>query len=164
MALFGRDRRVGECLLLREERKSGLRGPISVLVKVFGCRPMMTAPRTPGPASANLQGRKPREVGRSSASDAMGFSALVICCPRALSSSLGSGRGGELSWPIATGSTGVAQQRLIDEAVVQGGATASKAVADREPAQQKFSSGMSRRTYSDHDVSILITAVDAAGR
>jgi hypothetical protein len=28
-ALFGRDRRVGECLLLREERKSGLRGPIS---------------------------------------------------------------------------------------------------------------------------------------
>src|SRR3989440_12780589 len=29
-ALFGRDRRVGECLLLREERKSGLRGPISV--------------------------------------------------------------------------------------------------------------------------------------
>ena len=30
MALFGRDRRVGECLLLREERKSELRGPISV--------------------------------------------------------------------------------------------------------------------------------------
>jgi hypothetical protein len=30
MALFGRDRRVGECLLLRKERKSGLRGPISV--------------------------------------------------------------------------------------------------------------------------------------
>jgi hypothetical protein len=31
VALFGCDRRVGECLLLREERKSGLRGPISVL-------------------------------------------------------------------------------------------------------------------------------------
>ena len=30
VALFGRDRRVGDCLLLREERKSGLRGPISV--------------------------------------------------------------------------------------------------------------------------------------
>ena len=30
VALFGRDGRVGECLLLREERKSGLRGPISV--------------------------------------------------------------------------------------------------------------------------------------
>ena len=26
-------------------------------VKVFGCRPTMTAPRTLGPASANLQGR-----------------------------------------------------------------------------------------------------------
>jgi hypothetical protein len=124
---------------------------------------MMMVPRTPGPASANLQGRKPREVGRSGASDAMGFSALVICCPRALSSSLGSGRrGGELSWRIATGSTGVAQQRLIDEAVVRGGATASMVMAGREPA--KCSTGMSRRTYSDHEVSILITAVDAAGR
>ena len=61
-------------------------------------------------------------------------------------------------------STGVAQQRLIDEAVVQGGATASKAVADREPAQQKFSSGMSPRIQSDHDVSTLIAAGDAAGR
>src|SRR5712664_1497080 len=30
LALLGRDRRVGECLLLREERKSGLGGPISV--------------------------------------------------------------------------------------------------------------------------------------
>jgi hypothetical protein len=29
MALFGRDRRIGECLLLREERKSGLRRPTS---------------------------------------------------------------------------------------------------------------------------------------
>ena len=59
-------------------------------------------------------------------------------------------------------STGVAQQRLIDEAVVQGGATASMVMAGREPA--KCSTGMSRRTYSDHDVSILITAMDAAGR
>jgi hypothetical protein len=30
LALFGRDHRIGECLLLREERKSGLQGPISV--------------------------------------------------------------------------------------------------------------------------------------
>jgi hypothetical protein len=30
LALFGRGRRVGEGLLLREERSSGLRGPISV--------------------------------------------------------------------------------------------------------------------------------------
>src|SRR5436189_89994 len=35
--------------------KGGNRG------KLFGCRPTETAPRTPGPAYANLQGRKPRE-------------------------------------------------------------------------------------------------------
>src|SRR5438105_12454161 len=34
---------------------------MSVHVKVFGCRPMTAGPRTRGPASANLQGRKPRE-------------------------------------------------------------------------------------------------------
>src|SRR6266404_6025891 len=33
----------------------------SEFVKVFGCRPMKVVPRTAGPASANLQGRKPRE-------------------------------------------------------------------------------------------------------
>jgi hypothetical protein len=93
----------------------------------------------------------------------MGISALVICCPRALTVALGSDQSGsDLSGPIATGSTGVAQQRLIDESVVQGGATASMVMAGREPA--KCSTGMSRRTYSDHDVSILITAMDAAGR
>jgi hypothetical protein len=30
-------------------------------VKVFGCRPTKMTPRTPGPAYANLQRRKPRE-------------------------------------------------------------------------------------------------------
>jgi hypothetical protein len=40
------------------------RSTTSVRVKVFGCRPMMTAPRTRGPAFANLQGRKPREVAK----------------------------------------------------------------------------------------------------
>ena len=33
----------------------------SVVVKVFGCRPTKMTPRTPGPAYANLQRRKPRE-------------------------------------------------------------------------------------------------------
>jgi hypothetical protein len=37
--------RVDECLLLMEERKSGLRDPISVFVKVFGCRPCGTMSR-----------------------------------------------------------------------------------------------------------------------
>ena len=34
---------------------------MSVVVKVFGCRPTKMTPRTPGPAYANLQRRKPRE-------------------------------------------------------------------------------------------------------
>src|SRR5258708_15259234 len=94
----------------------------------------------------------------------MGISALAVCCRRALNASLGSGRrGGELGRPIAIGRTGVAQRRLIDEAVVQDGATASTVIAGREPAKQKCSTGMSPRTDSGHDVSILITAVDAAG-
>ena len=95
----------------------------------------------------------------------MEISALAVCCRRALTASLGSGRrGGELGWPIAIGRTGVAWRRLIDEVVVQGGATASMVMAGREPAKQKCGTGMSLRTDSDHDVSILITAVDAAGR
>src|SRR5260370_7797222 len=36
---------------------------------------MEMVPRTPGPASTNIQGRKPREVGQYGASDAMGISA-----------------------------------------------------------------------------------------
>src|SRR6266704_514227 len=54
--------------------------PKTAPVKVFGCRPMTTATRTPGPASANLQGRKPRDMGRRGASDAMGISSLSPTC------------------------------------------------------------------------------------
>src|SRR5204863_7117091 len=36
-------------------------GKLSLVVKVFGCRPTKMTPRTPGPAYANLQRRKPRE-------------------------------------------------------------------------------------------------------
>src|SRR5258708_18902243 len=98
----------------------------------------MTVPRTPGPAYANLQWRKPREVWRSCASDAMGISALAVCCRRALNASLGSGRrGGELGRPIAIGRTGVAQRRLIDEAGVPGGATASTGHGGPGPAEAK---------------------------
>src|SRR5205814_4122426 len=34
---------------------------MSAHVKVFGCRPTKMTPRTPGPAYANLQRRKPRD-------------------------------------------------------------------------------------------------------
>ena len=97
---------------------------------------MTMVPRTRGPASANHHGRKPREVLRSCASDAMGISARAVCCRDALTGSLGSGRwGGGLGRPIATSITGVARRRLIDEAAVEGGATASMIVAGREPAK-----------------------------
>ena len=102
---------------------------------------------------------------RGRASTAMGISTLAVCCRGALTASLGSGRWGvELGRPIAIGRTCVARRRLIDEAVVQGSATASMVMAGRGPAKQKCSTGMSPRTCTDHDVSILITAVDAAGR
>lgn len=119
---------------------------------------MMVARRTPGPASANLQWRKPRDVGRGGALDAMGISALAVCCRGALTTSVGSGRRvGELGRSIAITGTGVAQRRLIDESVAPGVATASMVMADRESARQRRN-GMPRRTGSGHDVSILITA------
>ena len=125
---------------------------------------MMAAQCTRGPASANLQGRKPREIGQCGASDAMGISTPAVCCRGAATGSLEAVDGGdELGRRIAIGRTGIAQRRLIDRAVVQGGATASMVMAGREPAKQRCSTGMSPRTWSDHDVSILITAVDAAG-
>ena len=102
---------------------------------------------------------------RGRASDAMGILSLAVCWRCALSACLGSDRGGgEFGRPIAIGRIGVARRGLIDDAVVPGGATTSKAIAGREPAKQKCCTGMSLRTWSDHDVSILITAVDAAGR
>ena len=99
------------------------------------------------------------------ASDAMGISSLAVRCRIALIACLGNDRGGDgPGRPIATGRTGVAQRRLTDKAVVQGGATTSKVIAGREPAPEKCSTGMLPRTCTDHDVSILITAVDAVGR
>ena len=125
---------------------------------------MMVVRHTPGPAYANLQGRKPRDVVRGRASDAMGISSLGVRCQGALTTAVGSDqKGSELGRSIAIAETGVAQRRLIDESVARGVATASMVMADREAARQRRN-GMSRRTGSGHDVSILITAVDAAGR
>ena len=119
---------------------------------------MKVARRARGPAYANLQGRKPREVGRSGASDAMGISSLGVRCRGALTTAVGSGRrGGETGRSIAIAGTGVVQRRLIDETVARGVATASMVMADRETASQRRH-GMSRQTGSGHDVSILMTA------
>ena len=108
---------------------------------------MKVARRAPGPAYANLQWRKPREVWRVGASDARGIPTLAACCRGRLNACLGIDRGGdEPGRPIATDRTGVARGRLIDEAVVQDGATASMVMADREPAKQQGRTGVSPRT------------------
>ena len=126
---------------------------------------MKVARRTPGPASANLQWRKPREVRTGRASDAMGISSLAVRCRSALIACLGNDRGGDgPGRSIATGRTGVAQQRSNDRTAVPGCARASLIVAGQEAAIQKGRAGVSPRIDFDHDVSILITAVDAAGR
>jgi len=47
---------------------------MTAIVKVCGCRPHEGgAARTVGPAYANLQWRKPREMWKGRASDAMGI-------------------------------------------------------------------------------------------
>jgi hypothetical protein len=110
------------------------------IVKVCGCRPMTTAPRPLGPASANLQGRKPWEMWRSCASDAMGISALAGLLLTAsqeavegVADSIGRSRQTE---------SASRQRRLIDKAVVQGGATASMVIAGREPAKTTSGPGL----------------------
>ena len=95
----------------------------------------------------------------------MEISAWAVCCRCALSACLGSGRrGDELGRPIAIGRTGVAQWRSNNTTAIQGDARASLFIAGREPAKQKGRTGVLPRIDSDHDVSILITAVDGAGR
>jgi hypothetical protein len=96
--------------------------------------------RARGLASANLQGRKPRDVWRGGASDAMGISTLAVCCRGTLSPCLASDRGGDESGrPIATGRIGVAQRRSNDTTAIEGSARASMVVAGRELAEQTCS-------------------------
>src|ERR1700724_1456075 len=93
---------------------------------------MMAAQCTRGAASANLQGRKPREVRRSCASEAMGISALAVCCRRALTASLGSGRRG---WRARSADRDRQNRRRATEIDrqdgCQGGATTSMVILSR---------------------------------
>jgi hypothetical protein len=63
---------------------------------------------------------------------------------------------------IAIGRTGVAERRTNDKMAIQCGTLASLAIAGREPTKE--GRAILPRANLDHDVSILITAVDAAGR
>src|SRR5450432_4333814 len=126
---------------------------------------MTVARRTAGPAYANLQWRKQREVWRGRASDAMEIWTRAACRRCALIGSLGSSRwGGEFGGPIAMGRTGVTQRRSNEKRAFQDGARASLVIAGRELAKQKGRTGLSPGIDAGHDVSILITAVEVAGR
>ena len=61
------------------------------IVKVFGCRPTKMTPRTPGPASANLQRRKPREGMRQTVRRALSkmVSRVISIRSREISKNLG---------------------------------------------------------------------------
>jgi hypothetical protein len=51
----------------------------SAVVKVFGCRPHEGGAARTG-AGVRKPPRKPREVWRGGASDAMGIAVLAVCC------------------------------------------------------------------------------------
>src|SRR6266850_115731 len=92
---------------------------------------MKVAPRARGPTSENLQGRKPREVGRGGASDAMGISVLHRSVDRLF------------------GKRSMARRVCFvdrDRQNHRGGATASMVIAGREPAKQKCTTGMFPQT------------------
>ena len=154
------------CPLLRKERKSLFLAVRAAFVKVCGWRPHDGgAADTWGRRTQTSKGGNRGRCDEACASDAMGIWTLAACCRGALIASLGSSRrGGEHCRPIATGRTGVAQQRSNDRTAVPGFARASLIIAGQEAAIQKGRAGVSPRIDFDHDVSILITAVDAAGR
>jgi hypothetical protein len=62
------------------------------------------------------------------------------------------------------GRTGVASARSNHTTAIAGGARSRLIIAGRVSAKQRCSPVILPRTTLDHDVSILITAVDAAGR
>src|SRR6476620_5556825 len=127
-------------------------------VKVCGWRPHDGgAADTWGRRTQTSKGGNRGRCDEACASDAMGIWTLAACCRGALIASLGSSRrGGEHCRPIATGRTGVAQQRSNDRTAVPGFARASLIIAGQEAAIQRGRAGVSPRIDFDHDVSILI--------
>jgi hypothetical protein len=93
----------------------------------------------------------------------MAISALAVCCRHALNAWVGSDQGcDDPCQPIAMGRTGVAQRRSNDTMAIPSVGRASLAIASRGLAEESL--GILPRADLDHDVSILIAAVDDAGR
>ena len=102
---------------------------------------------------------------RSGASDAMGISASAVCRRGLLNACVGSDQGyDDPGWPVAIGRTGVARARSNHTTAIAGGARSRLIIAGRDSAKQRCSAVILPRADLDHDVSILIAAVDAAGR
>src|SRR6266852_909700 len=102
---------------------------------------------------------------RSGASDAMGISASAVCRRGLLNACVGSDQGyDDPGWPVAIGRTGVARARSTHTTAIAGGARSRLIIAGRDSAKQRCSAVILPRADLDHDVSILIAAVDAAGR
>ena len=72
--------------------------------------------------------------------------------------------GDEPGRPVTICGIGVAQRWSNDTTAIDGSARASMIIAGREPAKQTGSLIILSRTDLDHDVSILITAMEVAGR
>jgi hypothetical protein len=95
----------------------------------------------------------------------MGISALAVCCRSRWNAYLRIDQGDdEAGRPITTGRVGVVQRRSSDPTAIEGSAGASMVIAGRELAKQTGSLTIFLRADLDHDVSILITAVEVAGR
>ena len=93
----------------------------------------------------------------------MGILASAVCRRGLLNACVGSDQGYEDSVRrIAIGRTDVAERRTNDKMAIQCGTRANLAIAGREPAKE--GPAILPRVNLDHDVSILIAAVDAAGR
>jgi hypothetical protein len=95
----------------------------------------------------------------------MGISASAVCRRGLLNACAGSDQGyDEPGWPVAIGRTGVAGARSNHATVIAGGARSSLIISGRDSAKQRCSPVILPRADLDHDVSILIAAMDAAGR
>ena len=95
----------------------------------------------------------------------MGISASAVCRRGLLNACVGSDQGYDNpGWPVAMGKTGVASARSKHTTAIVDGARSCLIIAGRDSAKQRCSPVSLPPADLDHDVSILIAAVDAAGR
>src|SRR5260370_33620712 len=126
--------------------------------------PMEVVPRTPGPAPANLQGKKPRGGGQHGASEAMGISARGPF-PAWVDRLFGKR---SMGWRNRSTDRDRHNRRCAVQIDRQGGCPGRRAGEHGHGRSRGGEAEVQywslRRTDSDHDVSILITIGDVAGR